>query len=468
MAYSQQMAPMLQSQQRFPDTSGSSRLLQRSPLAAWPAERGREAEQLAPSIVRGVLSSGGQPLDAETRDDMEARLGHNFGDVRIHADGRADESARAVCARAYTVGQQIAFAAGQFDPRSRHGRQLLAHELSHVVQQRAYGPWTGSEIRVGAVDDPFEREAEHNAAQVASYSPRAPARLSAAPPLLQREGEPGQRSDVSLVLDADEKDMDEGRAYAARVIRVTSPEDARKKLQALGLPIGTLFIVSHANRAGEVKFESQSGTLSWVKISELGKQLKGALPADKAPATVDFRGCKLGEAEGQLESFRQQVGAKVARAGNCWSFTQRVTPLTVGGTDITQESQIPKGMEKAFDAALRQQVNGLKAANGRSVKDCLIGLAPGEKADKSFTKIRQLYFRNGGTLVAGWASPEYNEEWQEGSICTKDMTESTSPCRIVKAVASDQEGKQSMLTIEAPDMRLAGDASGVFREEFAA
>lgn len=73
-----------------------------------------------------------------------------------------------------------------------------------------------------------------------------------------------------------------------------------------------------------------------------------------------------------------------------------------------------------------------------------------------------------GEVGFHWASPDYNEKWQEGSICTEDMTESTSPCRIVKAAASGQEGKWSMLTIEAPDTRLAGDASEVLREEFAA
>jgi Domain of unknown function (DUF4157) len=84
----------------------------------------------APPIVHEVLRSPGQPLDAGTRDFMEPRFGHDFSGVRIHTDAKAAESAKAVQARAYTVGNHIAFA-GQPEP------QLLAHELVHVVQQGA-------------------------------------------------------------------------------------------------------------------------------------------------------------------------------------------------------------------------------------------------------------------------------------------------------------------------------------------
>lgn len=89
----------------------------------------------APPIVHDVLRSPGQPLDATTRAYMEPRFGRSFADVHIHADARAAESARSVNARAYTVGRAIAFGSGAYNPHSKDGRQLLAHELSHVVQQ---------------------------------------------------------------------------------------------------------------------------------------------------------------------------------------------------------------------------------------------------------------------------------------------------------------------------------------------
>jgi len=88
-----------------------------------------------PSIVHEVLSPSGQPLDAETRAFMEPRLGHDFGQVRVHTDAKAAESARAVNSRAYTVGREVVFGAGQYAPKTTAGQRLLAHELTHVVQQ---------------------------------------------------------------------------------------------------------------------------------------------------------------------------------------------------------------------------------------------------------------------------------------------------------------------------------------------
>lgn len=89
----------------------------------------------APPIVHDVLDSPGEPLDAATRSFMEPRFGHDLGRVRVHADERAAESARAVNALAYTVGRNVVFGAGQYTPQSAAGRRLLAHELTHVVQQ---------------------------------------------------------------------------------------------------------------------------------------------------------------------------------------------------------------------------------------------------------------------------------------------------------------------------------------------
>lgn len=88
----------------------------------------------APGTVSEALNGPGQPLDPPVRAFMEARLGHDFGRVRIHAGQRAAESARAVHAHAYAVGQHIVFDNGRFQPNSQTGRELLAHELAHVAQ----------------------------------------------------------------------------------------------------------------------------------------------------------------------------------------------------------------------------------------------------------------------------------------------------------------------------------------------
>ena len=89
----------------------------------------------APPVVHAALSTPGQPLDAGTRTFMEARFGHDFGQVRVHTDALAAESARAVSAVAYTVGRDIVFGAGRFAPGTHEGRRLVAHELTHAIQQ---------------------------------------------------------------------------------------------------------------------------------------------------------------------------------------------------------------------------------------------------------------------------------------------------------------------------------------------
>jgi hypothetical protein len=88
-----------------------------------------------PAVVNQALRAPGAPLGNEERAFFEPRLGHDFAKVRVHTDATAAESARAVKARAYTVGQDLVFAAGQYAPHSQEGKRLLAHELTHVTQQ---------------------------------------------------------------------------------------------------------------------------------------------------------------------------------------------------------------------------------------------------------------------------------------------------------------------------------------------
>lgn len=78
---------------------------------------------------------GGQALPPETREFFERRFGRSFADVRVHDDRSADQSARSMGAQAYTTGDDITFASGDYQPWTRQGRHLLAHELAHVVQQ---------------------------------------------------------------------------------------------------------------------------------------------------------------------------------------------------------------------------------------------------------------------------------------------------------------------------------------------
>lgn len=94
----------------------------------------------APPIVHDALRSSGEPLDASVRTLMEGSFGRDFGDVRVHTDPLAADSAQAVQANAYTAGQHIVFDAGRYAPESVSGRRLLAHELTHVLQQNSQVP----------------------------------------------------------------------------------------------------------------------------------------------------------------------------------------------------------------------------------------------------------------------------------------------------------------------------------------
>ena len=134
--------------------------------------------QDAPPVVNDVLRTPGQPLDAPTRSMMEPRFGEDFSQVRVHTDSRAAESASAVNALAYTVGSHIVFGRGQYAPQSSPGRNLLAHELTHTVQQA--GVSLPDRLAVQPPGGVFEQEAERAAESVmqgpADWTVRLPER----------------------------------------------------------------------------------------------------------------------------------------------------------------------------------------------------------------------------------------------------------------------------------------------------
>ena len=124
--------------------------------AAEPEEEEEEPIQTkavsgrTPIITRSVqaqinsLRDGGQPLPAGVRKFFEPRFGHDFSQVRLHSDGRAAEMARAFNAKAFTVGHDIVFGRRRYAPGTRTGKELLGHELTHVIQQQRALPFHGT------------------------------------------------------------------------------------------------------------------------------------------------------------------------------------------------------------------------------------------------------------------------------------------------------------------------------------
>lgn len=155
-----------------------------------------------PPIVHDVLHSPGQPLAANVRTFYESRFGHDFTRVRVHTDTRAAESARAVDATAYTVGEHVVFAAGAWAPHSRSGRELFAHELTHTIQQRGTSASGLEQLRISDPADSAERSADL-VAQRFSTGP-TPVTVDAAPAQVARQSEIPAAGDGTATEEAGE------------------------------------------------------------------------------------------------------------------------------------------------------------------------------------------------------------------------------------------------------------------------
>ncbi len=124
--------------------------------------------------VPHVLRSPGIPLDQSTRGEMERLFAHNFSRVRVHSDEAASRSADALGAKAYTLGNDIAFSASAYAPHTSEGKHLLAHELAHTVQQQSAPPTPQSAIEVGLEASSLETEAENVANAIVTGRPATP------------------------------------------------------------------------------------------------------------------------------------------------------------------------------------------------------------------------------------------------------------------------------------------------------
>ena len=168
-------------------------------------------EEQDSSPVKDVVGSGGgSPLDRDTRGFMESRLGADFSDVRIHTDSKASDSARSVQAHAYTVGSDVVFQSGKYQPESDSGKRMLAHELTHVVQQRS-GPVAGTPaaggIKISHPSDSFEQAAESSADRVMSSGTPAPAAASSVQTSVQREEDEEEVQGTFVQREEDEEEV---------------------------------------------------------------------------------------------------------------------------------------------------------------------------------------------------------------------------------------------------------------------
>lgn len=137
------------------------------------------------------MKGGGQPLPKSVRNYFEPRFGHDFSHVRVHADSKAGEAAKYINAKAFTIGRDVFFGPGQYSPGDSKAKRLLAHELTHVVQQSKTE--SHDSLLVGNADSSYEIEAASINRQVAEGTPSAEwmaSTVTAVPTSIQRqEGE---------------------------------------------------------------------------------------------------------------------------------------------------------------------------------------------------------------------------------------------------------------------------------------
>jgi len=408
-------------------TIGNAAVVQMLRRAAPPGARGqhrhatdgtrqRTGHPVQRSAVHDVLRAGGRPLDDGIRTEMEARLGADFSDVRIHTDSAARASAAEIGARAYTSGDHVVIGAGGAD------KHTLAHELTHVIQQRS-GPVAGTDhgdgLTVSDPNDRFERAAEANARQVTS---------GAQPSIQQRE--PSGRSDRAdeksvqryMVVqpggagyptlgsrDEEGQERDPGEDFFPSQYEV---EDSY--VSASGEPNiqynGTVPLRISAKRdlaVEDVQIQAKAFFATEKRIAEANKHLKGIVEMQQAESgnylalrrTRRFLKIKyktedltLWQVEPvvtrQPASYSTETEPTVQR-GNDVRLSQRCNEIAY---EVTHRTNLPAAGEERYFAAVIKilgELTATKAARRQAdlegVRNAAIGKVPKPVEEKAYT-----------------------------------------------------------------------------------
>jgi hypothetical protein len=271
--------------------------------------------------VHDVLRAPGAPLDRDTRNLMEERLGSDLSDVRVHTDERAAASARAVNALAYTVGRSIAFDRGRYAPQQPAGRELLVHELVHTIQQANAGPPTNAQrLKIGVPDRAEESEARDIATATPMAAQKRPPRRGAVRPgTVQRasageEAQPATADGLiarhsSWLFGLDENRL--GTELATLAPSVTNHHVIIDALSKLSADDG-------AQVAGAMAGRLDNEKLKPIAVSESGRAMLTALQPllpQRSPAwTRVGAAIKAGHQE-EREAERMQKGEDLWRTG---------------------------------------------------------------------------------------------------------------------------------------------------------
>lgn len=362
----------------------------------------------ATSVVKDVLEEEGAGLDEETRAFMESRFGHDFSSVRVHTDARAAESARSVNALAYTVGQHLVFARGYFQPQTQSGRHLIAHELTHTIQQGNSRPAPQTKLEVGEESDELEREADRIAERVMKGG------LSGSAPPLQPPVPPQQPSSSLLVQ----------RATASQGGSSSSAQSAEEAADASKPPTLSLIVEDDVDQLSPGQMRKSEF------LDELRSSVCAAADAELARVGRDTESCPYitrafdkyrtqsssrlerslrryaSEAAGATSArgYIEAVSTRVARAVGVWAETGELTDVPdelaaelSGGISIGGVKGLASMAEKAVGGLIGKAGKALSGLGRMLFKE----RAGGVRTERAEPAVIKSQLSEGETLDAG-------------------------------------------------------------------
>ncbi len=286
------------------------------------------------TMLNAVLKNGGgQPMDPVTRQFMESRLGGDFGNVRIHTDYRAAQSAKAIHAKAYTHGNQIVFAQGHYQPYNTRGKWLLAHELVHVLQQ-------GGEIQKGLIQNK-----EDGTSTVKSGTVCGVHSVSA--------NEPKPESNNGETTDIPENMQERDSSTAKETYPATNTPEATEKTDEPKTPVSERTKTSHPKSAKEdPEFQELISETNQAKFSQqrhkLGaeKAMEGQLAATPNESLKETTTAKAGQLE--TESAAEKTFNKEAFIAEVLAMVAKEVPADEGRYKSFKKEEPSKHAQKAL------------------------------------------------------------------------------------------------------------------------
>jgi hypothetical protein len=382
----------------------------------------------APPVVHEVLNSPGRPMDGGLRSFMEPRFGHDFSGVRIHTDSRAAESARSVNALAYTVGRDIVFAGGQYAPESPNGKRLLAHELTHVVQQNQAGGAGSMAAKstfisppmIASAHSPAEREADllahrvmsghsvagrkmaapagemHRSVSISPTDPAAVLLLTALTHLTGRQATatggtlalgaavPGAARSSATVTDYVQRAISSARVYTLQSGATTPGGTAVRGVRVEAATSGTgVTITVNTSDVGEFTWTADElVSEGFVNAVSANDRTSATFPA--APATV-VPGTATAPAPTNMDDLlaSQLPFANATVRNRAMDLIKQRVPAVA--TDISLEIDVDAALRTANGVTLAEIVRGLETNTPFRVTQSITG----DRVDALYMDLRQ-------------------------------------------------------------------------------